>query len=81
MSWCALVRTWNNERKMYDNLTLRIEDTQEQGCLMGLYEGETRVAEALADDPKAAMAKALQFARSYLKDTSITEESMRWVQL
>jgi hypothetical protein len=80
MAWHALIRTWNAERKTYVSLTLRIEDTQEPGCLLRLYEGETVVAEALADIPQLAMAKALQLARAYLKDASITEESLRWVQ-
>ncbi len=81
MAWCALIRSWEGERKEHDSLTLRIEDTQEPGCLLRLYEGKTVVAEALEDSPQLAMAKALQFARTYLKDTSITEESLRWVQL
>ncbi len=81
MAWCALVRTWNAERKAYDKLTRRIEDTQEPGCLIRLYKGETTVAEALADSPQLAMAKALQLARSYLNDTSIAEDSLRWVQV
>lgn len=81
MAWCALVRTWNSERKTYDSLTLRIEDTQVPGCLLRVYEGETAVADALADNPQLAMAKALEFARAYLKDTSIAEESLKWVQV
>lgn len=80
MAWCASVRTWNSERKMYDSLILRIEDTPEPGCLVRLYDGETAAAEALADSPQLAIAKALELARSYLKDTSITEESLTWVQ-
>ncbi len=81
MAWCALIRIWNVDRKMYDSLTLRIEDTQEPGCLLRLYEGEAVVAEALADSPQLAMAKAVKFAQSYLKDPSIAEESLRWVQV
>ncbi len=80
MAWEALVRTWNTERKMYVSLTLRVEDTPEPGCLLRLYDGETAVAEALAESPQLAMAEALKLARNYLKDTSITEESLRWVQ-
>ncbi len=80
MAWQALVRTWNAERKTYVSLTLRIEDTQEPGCLLRLYDGETAVAEALAESPQLAMSEALQFARTYLKDTSITQESLRWTQ-
>ena len=81
MAWCALVRTWNGERKAYDCLTLRVEGTGEPGCLIRLYEGETPVAEALGDSPQLAISKALQFAQTYLKDTTITEDSLRWVQL
>lgn len=80
MAWCALVRAWNSERRMYDSLTLRIEDTQEPGCLVRLYDGETAAAEAFADSPQLAIAKALELARAYLKDLSITEESLSWVQ-
>ncbi len=81
MAWCALVRVWNAERKTYDRLTLRIEDTQEPGCLIRLYEAETAVAEALADSPQVAMSKALELARTHLKDPSISEGSLRWVQM
>lgn len=80
MAWCALIRSWNKERKSYQCLTLRIEDTQEPGCLVRLYEGETAAGEALADTPQLAMAKAIQLARAHLKDTSITEDSLSWVQ-
>jgi hypothetical protein len=54
MAWCASVRTWNSERKMYDSLILRIEDTPEPGCLVRLYDGETAAAEALAESPQLA---------------------------
>ena len=81
MAWCALVRTWNDERKTYDSLTLCIEDAQEPGCLVRLYDGETAAAEALADSPQLAMAKALQLARAHLKDDSITEDGLTWVQM
>ena len=81
MAWCALVRKWNDERKMYDSLTLRIEDTRDPGCLIRLYDGEAVVGEALADTPQLAMAQAVQFARAHLKDNSITEDSLSWVQV
>jgi len=81
MAWSALVRTWNSERKMYDSLILRIEDTEEPGCLIRLYDGETAAGEALADSPHLAIAKAVRLARAYLKDTTITEESLAWVQV
>ena len=80
MAWCALVRKWNDERKMYDSLTLRIEDTQEPGCLIRLYEKETAVAEALAETPQLAMAKALDLARAHL-NTSLSSDDLRWVQV
>ena len=80
MAWCALVRTWNGERKRYDSLTLHIEDAQGPACLVRLYDGETAVAEASADSPHLAMAKALELAREHLKDNSITEDSLAWVQ-
>ncbi len=81
MAWCALVRKWNNERKMYDSLTLRIEDTQEPACLIRLYEKETAVAEALAESPKLAMARALDLARAHLHDASLSEADLTWVQV
>jgi hypothetical protein len=81
MAWCALVRTWDSKRKTYQTLNLRIEDAQEPGCMVRLYDGNTVVAEASADNPQLAMAKALELAREHLKDTSITEESLAWVQL
>ncbi len=81
MAWCALVRTWNQEHKVYESLTLRIDDTPEPGCLVRLYSGEAIVAESLGDSPQSAMTKALELARAYLKDASITEESLRWVQV
>ena len=80
MAWCALVRSWDSERKTYQSLTLRIEDTQEAGCLVRLYDGETAAGDALGDTPQLAMAKAIQLAQAYLKDTSITEDSLSWVQ-
>ena len=80
MAWHAFIRSWNAERKMYVSLTLRIEDAQGPGCLLRLYDEERAVAEALAESPQRAMAEALQMARTYLKDTSITEESLRWMQ-
>lgn len=79
--WCALVRSWNRKREMYDSLTLRIEDTEEPGCAIKLYDGETAVAEALADSPQAAIAEALQLARNYLNDASIMESDLAWVQM
>jgi hypothetical protein len=66
---------------MYETLILRIEDPQEPGCLVRLYDGETAVAESLADTPQLAMANAVQLARAHLKDDSVTEESLRWVQV
>jgi len=81
MAWCALVRAWNAERKIYGSLTLRIEDTQEPGCLVRLYDGETVAAEALAESPQLAMATALELARAYLRNSIITEESLTWVQV
>ena len=80
MAWYALVRSWNSERKRYQSLTLRIEDTQEPGCLIRLYDGEIAAGEALADTPQLAMAKAIQLVRAHLKDASITEDSLSWVQ-
>ena len=80
MAWCALVRRWNSERKSYQSLTLRIEDTQEPGCLVRLYDGETAAGEALAETPQLAITKAIQLASAYLKDTSITADSLSWVQ-
>ena len=59
MAWYALVRSWNSERKSYQSLTLRIEDTQKPGCLIRLYDGETAAGEALADTPQLAIAKAI----------------------
>ncbi len=81
MAWCALVRSWNSERKMYDSLTLRIEDTQGPGCLIRLYDGEKSTAEALAETPELAIGKALELARAHLNDDSITENSLKWVQV
>ncbi len=81
MSWSALVRTWNSRRKRYNTLILRIDDTPEPGCLLRLYDGDKIAGEALADSPQVAMAKALELARAYLKDSSLTEESLNWVQV
>jgi len=81
MAWSALVRTWNTERKTYDSLILRIDETPEPGCLMRLYEGESVIAEVLEDSPQSAMAKALEMARAYLKDASLTEENVSWIQV
>lgn len=44
MAWSALVRTWNKKRKTYDSLILRIDEAEQPGCLMRLYEGESAVA-------------------------------------
>jgi hypothetical protein len=38
-------------------------------------------AEALAESPQQAIAKALDLARTHLHDSSITEESLQWVQM
>ncbi len=81
MAWTALIRTWNSECNRYDGLTLQIEDAEGPGCLIRLYDEKAAVADARADDPQAAMAKALELARAYLKDNSITEEDLKWVQV
>lgn len=81
MAWSALVRTWNAERMMYNRLILSVEETSEPGCLLRLYDEKSVAAEVLADSPQQAMTKALELARAYLKDPSITEESLRWVQV
>lgn len=81
MAWSALVRTWNKKRKTYDSLILRIDEAEQPGCLMRLYEGESAVAEVLEETPQLAMAKALEMARAYLKDASLTEQDVSWIQV
>ncbi len=81
MAWSALARTWNCTRKAYDSLVLRIDDTAEPGYLLRLYDGKTVAAEVLDDSPQIALTKALELARTYLHDDSITEDSLRWVQI
>ncbi len=81
MAWSALLRTWDKKHKTYHTVIMRIEDTPEPGCLLRLYDGDTVAGEALADTPQLAMAKALDLARAYLKDSSITEGSISWVQV
>ncbi len=81
MAWSALSRKWNNKRKKYDTLILRIDDTPEPGCLLRLYDGKAIAGEALAESPPLAMTKALELARAYVNDSSITEESLRCVQM
>ncbi len=80
MAWQALVHTSNPECKTYLSLTLRSEGTQEPDCFLRLYDGDNAVAETLASIPQLAMAVALQFARTYLKHSSITEENLRWMR-
>lgn len=81
MAWSGLIRAWDGDTGRYKTLTLRIEDTQQPGWLAKLYDGETTVAEELAETPQQAVTKLLEVARRYLNDPSIDEASVDWIQL
>ena len=81
MAWSALIRVWDGDRRAYRRLTLRIEDAPEPSCLVRLYEGETAIGEESAATPREAMTKAVELARRYLNNPSISEDSLDWVQL
>ena len=80
MAWSGLIRVWNGERGGYDCLTLRFEETQQPGCLVRLYDGDTMIGQALAESDEQAVAKGLELARSVLK-VPVTEENLDWVQV
>jgi hypothetical protein len=79
MPWVGLAKVC--VEGTYRNLVLRVEDTPEPGCLLRLYDGATVVAEALAEDPRQAVAQLVLAARRYLNDPSITADSFEWVQI
>ena len=81
MAWSGLIRRWDSEQGRSKTLTLRIEDTQEPGCLMKLYDGEIAIGEELEASSEQAVAKLIQVAKRYLNDPSIDETSLYWVQL
>ncbi len=81
MAWVGLIRVWDAGRDTYRKLILRIEDTPDAGCLVGLYENDSLVGERLAPTPEQAIAGAIRLAQEYLHDTSITERSLDWVQM
>ncbi len=79
--WSALIRKWNTGRSAYDTLMLRVEETDQPGWLVRLYEGEKAIAEVLAESPQSAVERAVKMAQEYLGDASITAESIPWVQV
>ncbi len=79
MPWVGVTKVC--QQGTYKNLVLRVEDTQEPGCLLKLYDGRTVVAEALADDPHEAIQKLVEATRRYLSNDSITADSFNWVQM
>lgn len=79
MPWVGVTKVCNHGT--YKNLVLRVEDTEEPGCLLRLYDGATVVAEALADYPHEAIQKLVEAARRHLGDASITADSFNWVQM
>ncbi len=79
MPWGALLRARAEAR--YKTLVVRFEDTDEPGWLVCLYDSGRRVAEALAEDPRTAIARILPAAREYLNDPGICAEDFVWVQM
>ncbi len=80
--WSALIRKWDVACGAYKSLILRVEETDQPGCLMRLYgDGETVVAEILADTPQSAIDQAVKIAQAELRDPSITQDTLTWVQL
>ncbi len=79
--WSALIRKWNTARSTYDTLVLRVEETDQPGWLVGLYDGEHAIAEILAENPQSAVEEAVKAAQTHFDDPSITRESLVWVQI
>jgi hypothetical protein len=81
MAWCALIRVWNPAEETYRQLVLRIEDSGGPGCLARLYDGAAAVGEAPGATPAEAVAKAVDLARGYLHDDSISLASLSWMEI
>jgi hypothetical protein len=81
MAWCALIRVWDSAEQTYRQLILRIEDTTGPGCLVRLYDGEAAVCDAPGATPAEAMAKAVELARRYLHDESISLAGLSWMEI
>lgn len=81
MAWCALIRVWNPVEETYRQLTLRVEDAPEPGCLVRLYDGDSAVGEASGNTPNEAIARAVEIARQYLKDENISPASLSWMEI
>ena len=81
MAWSALARSWNAGRKGYDTLVFRIEEPENEGCLIRLYKDDTVIAEATGETPQIAIAAAVQIARQHLPDAGITVQDLVWIQV
>ncbi len=80
MAWVGLIRVWNPEERRSRSLRVSIENGDQAGCLLRLYDKETVVGEETGEDPKAVLLKLLEVARRYLNDPNIGESSIEWVQ-
>lgn len=84
MPWSGLLKVLDRSHgaeAVYKSLVLRIEDTQESGWMVRLYDGPAVIAEALEDSPQQAVQRVIEAARSHLQDDSIDADSFAWVQM
>jgi hypothetical protein len=79
MPWVGLAKV--RARGVYKNLILRFEDSDASGWLVRLYDGDTMIAEASAEDPQHAVSRLVEVARRHLQDPGVSADSFNWVQL
>ncbi len=81
MPWSALIHSARPARATYKNLVLRIEDTDQPGWLVRVYEGDRVVGEVTGQGPEQAVLKAVELVRKYLKDDNLSASQLVWVQM
>ncbi len=74
MAWVGLIRTRQKQ------LFVRVEDAEAPCWTVRVYDGETVVGEGSAEGPQQAVSSAVQLARQYLDDESISVGNVDWIQ-
>lgn len=85
MPWSGLIHSApgikGGARATYKNLVLRIEDTDQPGWLVRVYEGDRLVGEVTAEGPQQAVVRAVELVRGYLHDDNLSPSQLDWVQM
>jgi hypothetical protein len=81
MAWCGLIRVWDPASQAYRQLVLRIEESPDPGYFMRLYDGQSVAGEVTGATAEDAVAKAVELARQYLQDDSITPARLSWMEI